>query len=91
MIIKATFTHNGKTRTYKRDSNDLDRNYDDEPYALIIEKLPKSKYGIYEINVQKDDESGKLIESDGYVAVYEDMDDCEPTELIDAQIEFING
>lgn len=89
MNIKVAFTYNGKQYCFDRNEANLDRNYNDEPYALIFEDVEKGKEEPYfEINILKDAEiDGNLIEK-GYVAVYETLDNVMAGELIDADVEF---
>ena len=76
-MIHVKFTYNGEE--YETNRNEYDRNYEDEGYALIF--IEGENRQLFEVNVLKND-NGELIE-DGYVAVYDDMDDTMPTEYVD--------
>ena len=76
-MIHVSFTFKGKK--YETTRNEYDRNYEDEGYALIF--IEGKNGQLFEVNVLKND-NGELIE-DGYVSVYEDMDDIMPTEYVE--------
>lgn len=86
--IVAAFTHQGENLRFEREIISLDRNYDDERYAYFIEPSSHAENGIYEINIDKD-EDGNLIPK-GYAAYYEDFNDNDFTILIDAKIQFLD-
>lgn len=81
MKIKAVFLFNGQEYVYEREASNLDRNYNDEPYALILEPIPNTENGLFEINILKDAEVDGKLREDGYVAIYENADNtmCEIT------------
>ncbi len=85
--IVADFTFEGKLYTLTCPYKVLDRNYDDESYAYFLKRIPKTRFGLFEINILKDEVSGAMLEQ-GYVSVYPDMDDVMPDRLVDAKIMF---
>ena len=89
MRIRVNFNYKGEHFQFERESNDLDRNYNDEPYAYILEDCYHFYYGGFEINLLKD-ENGNFTH-EAYVNVFEDWDDNEPIETItDLKINFVH-
>lgn len=91
-IFKTKFDYEGKTYQFERELNQLDRNFDDEGYALILEKNPASKNGGYfEINLMKTSEIGGHFNGKAYVSVYDEFDGTMPSELLDCELEIKIG
>ena len=89
MIIKYKFTSfDGQKIEGMR--TELDRNYDDEEYALIFieDENHMNTEGYFELNILKD-EDGKL-KSEGYVAEYIDSDQTEAEHITDVELEVVN-
>lgn len=59
--------------------NFLERNYDDEEYALYFINIGNDEY--LEINFLKDDKGN--FTNEAYVCVYDEGDDTNPKEIID--------
>lgn len=91
-IFKTKFEYEGKTYQFERELNQLDRNFDDEGYALMLEKNPTSTNGGYfEINLLKTNEIAGHFNGKSYVAVYDVFDDTMPSELLDCELEIKIG
>ena len=89
MRIRVNFNYKGEPFQFERADNDLDRNYDDEPYAYMLANGGLFEYGGFEINLLKD-ENGNFTH-EAYVNVFEDWDDNEPIETItDLKITFVH-
>ena len=68
-------------RVFELDTNELDRNYDDEPYAYWI---VKDDFGyMHEINIDKDDDGNFLLTGMDYV--WFDYGDFEDGVLADVK------
>ncbi|MBO5630534.1 MAG: DUF1566 domain-containing protein [Aeriscardovia sp.] len=90
MDIRAKFDYQGKAYEFVRSEAYLDRNYNDEPYALFFEKVREGSDMYFEVNVRKTYEVNGILIPEGYVAVYEDWDASDPIETIEAIITFEN-
>jgi len=89
MVIKYKFTSfDGQKIEGMR--TELDRNYDDEEYALIFieDENHMNTEGYFELNILKD-EDGKL-KSEGYVAEYIDSNQTEAEHITDVELEVVN-
>ena len=86
MTIQADFIINGVPYSYKRPYSLLDRNYKDEGYAYFLERIPNTNYGLFEINIFKDEYSDRLL-NDGYVAIYSCTEQVNPESVLDASIQ----
>ena len=81
MLIEVSFK-SSLGFDYHEIVTELDRNYDDEPYALIFIDSQESRFGgYYEVNILKDDK-GNLKEEDAYVNGFDFKEDTEPCETI---------
>jgi len=87
MKFFAYFSYNGTRFEYNCAVDNLVRNYDDESYAYWLERIPKTRCGLFEINIIKNDDSLSLME-EGYVAIYLSHEQVAPECIVDAQIEF---
>lgn len=91
MTFKVDFNANGKNYSVKRELNELDRNFDDEQYALIlIENEQSSTGGYYEINLLKSAELNGKFNGHAYVAEYANDDDTMPKDLLDAKLTILD-
>ena len=88
MKIQSNFIFEDKTYHFLRSVKDLDRNYDDEPYAYFIEPRTNTEDGFFEINILKNGNGGTL-KKDGYIAIYESTEQTFPDKIINCQINFI--
>ena len=83
MIVTTTFRYGG-VYNFTLDTDNLDRNYNDEPYGYWI---VEERYGkLFEINILKTHEVDGDFTNAGYVKCYDNLDDFyddEPTETID--------
>lgn len=81
MLIEVSFK-SSLGFDYHKIVTELDRNYDDEGYALIFIDSQESRFGgYYEVNILKDD-NGNLKEEDAYVNGFDFKEDTEPCETI---------
>lgn len=87
MIIRVVFDYNGKHFEYNRPFVELDRNYSDENYAYMLERIPNTDYGLFELNILKENSNSELQET-GYVAVYLNEDTASADYLIEANVSF---
>lgn len=73
------FEYNGKTYKGSISENCLERNYDDEDYALHFISINDDEY--LEINFCKDNHGN--FTNEAYVCVYDSEDDTAPREIIE--------
>lgn len=78
-IFHYKFEYNGKTYKGRVNENFLERNYDDEEYALHFITIGNDEY--LEINFCKDDKGN--FTNEAYVCVYDEGNDTNPKEIID--------
>lgn len=89
MIVYTEFKYGGKTYNFTLDTERLDRNYNDEPYAywVVVEKNIR----FFEVNILKTAEVDGDFTNKGYVKCYDSIDkfdNDEPTETIDVTFIF---
>lgn len=85
MTVEVVFNFENHTYKLSRPFKELDRNYSDESYAYFIEERSDTENGFFEVNLLKDETTNKIIE-DGYVAVYDNIDQTSTDILINAII-----
>lgn len=88
MIFEIQFVAtDGDMYLVSRSLEELDRNYDDEDYALILIDNPNSKEdGYFEINILKDKEVDGNFTGKAYVAEYKNTDDIMPETTYNANL-----
>lgn len=91
MTFKVEFNANGKDYSVERNLTELDRNFDDEQYALILMENEQSNTGgYYEINLLKSTELNGKFNGHAYVAEYTNNDDTMPKDLLDAKLTILD-
>ena len=89
MKIQANFVFENKAYHLIRSISDFDRNYDDEAYAYFVEPRADTEDGLFEINILKDGDGGAL-KKEGYVAIYESIEQTAPDKIINCIIKFVS-
>lgn len=89
MIVTTTFNYGDYIYNFRLDTEKLDRNYNDEPYAywIVVEKNIR----LFEVNILKTAEVDGDFTNVGYVKCYDSIDkfdNDEPTETIDVTFIF---
>ena len=91
MKFKVEFNANGKDYSVERNLTELDRNFDDEQYALILMENEQSNTGgYYEINLLKSAELNGKFNGKVYVAEYANDDDTMPKDFLDAKLTILD-
>lgn len=87
MVLKTTAKFSRETYEFLLDTNKLDRNYNDEPYAYWI--VERGNW-VFEINILKTQEVDGNLTNEGYVKRYIDIDAFDEDEPLDtADVTFI--
>ena len=89
MIVITKFNYGDYIYNFRLDTERLDRNYNDEPYAywVVVEKNIR----FFEVNILKTAEVDGDFTNKGYVKCYDSIDkfdNDEPTETIDVTFIF---
>lgn len=86
MEIQAEFKFQGENFFFKRSPRHLDRNYDDEGYAYLLEPIPGTEQGLFEINILKDNFA---LQEKGYTAIYHSTEQVAPDKIVSTVIKFV--